>query len=102
MTDVRDKFFTPAYIAATYLSPKWGPRALMMEEKLAVRMYIKNHVKILELVNFKCSVSIVFTCSESASLTDSAASSTDAAIFRRVQVQQTAGRSVDVLVSWWW
>lgn len=45
-------------------------------------------------------ISIAFTCSESANMADGAASSTNAAIFRRVQLQQTAGRSVDGLVSW--
>jgi hypothetical protein len=46
ITDVRDPFYTPVYICATYLSPKWGPRALMNDEKLAVHLYIKDHVNI--------------------------------------------------------
>lgn len=46
-------------------------------------------------------IPIAFTCSEATNMADGAASSTNAAIFRRVQVQQTAARSVDGLVSWW-
>jgi len=52
MTDMRDAFYTPLYLCATYLSPKWGPRALLNDEKLAVIMYIKDHVKVEGWVDF--------------------------------------------------